>query len=115
MKIIITENQKNNIVEQILESEGVTYKMSYGGRIYGGNGIIYDSVDLWFKLPNGDDVLQTYYFLTRQNQILKLESYNDPTNLIDGFRYIPHGIVKDYFKEKCKKYLEIVLPLEYRY
>lgn len=115
MKIIITESQKNNIIEKILDSEGVTYKMGYGGRIYGGNGIMYDSVNLWFTLPNGDDVLQTFYFLTRQNKILKLESYNDPTNLIDGFTYIPSEIVKDYFKEKCKTYLEDTLAQMYNH
>jgi hypothetical protein len=115
MKIIITESQKNNIIEKILDSEGVTYKMNYGGRIYVGEGAMYDSVDLWFKLPNGDDTLQTFYFLTRRNKILKLESYNDLTKLIDVFRYIPSEIVKDYFKEKCKTYLENTLPQMYRY
>jgi hypothetical protein len=112
MKIIITESQQNNVIEQVLKSEGITYKIYYKKRSYF-NGDQLDSVDIYFDSEDGFRSFPVY-FKTRGNRIISGPiDWNDITNVVDVFNFMPKDIVNDYFTNKAKKFLEEYLPIEY--
>ena len=112
MKIIITESQQNNVIEQVLKSEGITYKIYYKKRSYF-NGDQLDSVDLNFDSKEGFRSFPMY-FKTRGTRIISGPlDWNDITKVVDAFNFIPKDIVNDYFTNKAKRFLEEYLPFEY--
>jgi hypothetical protein len=121
MKIILTESQyikllessdKTNIVEQILEMEGIEYDgCEYDGRTHDNFGRNHDSVVFYFKFPN-DYKHRSIRFLTKNNKVVNVLSSSD-FRITDGLRYIPRKVLMDYFIEKGKIHLEKILPLEY--
>ena len=95
MKIIISENQKTNVVEHILKSEGVTY-----------------TIEL---IPESTKYKKNTYidFLTIKNKVIKIYDFPDITNYIDSLKYVPYDVVNDYFIKKGKEFLEKELPILY--
>ena len=106
----ITESvEDSNVVEQIMEVEGVKYDgCGYGGRTYEYDGRIHDSVVFYFEFPN-DYKYRSIRFLTKNNKVVSVSSASDFRTITDGFRYIPTEILMGYFIEKGKTYLEGVL------
>ena len=124
MKIIITESQiktllessdKSNVIEQILEMEGIKYDgCGFGGRTYDNFGRKQDTVEIYFKFPNESKLRsRSIHFITRNNKVVSVDSSSDFRTITDGFRYIPEKVLMDYFIEKAKTYLEKILPYEY--
>ena len=122
MKIIITESQfktllessdKSNVIEQILEMEGVKYDgCEYDGRTHEYDGRIHDSVVFYFEFPN-DYKYRSIRFLTKNNKVVSVSSASDFRTIADGFRYIPEKVLMDYFIEKGKRHLENILSDRY--
>lgn len=122
MKIIITESQyikllesddKYNVVEQILEMEGIKYDgCEYDGRNRDSFGRTHDSVVFYFEFPN-DYKHRSIRFLTKNNKVVSVSSASDFRTIADGFRYIPKKILMDYFIEKGKTHLEKTLSDRY--
>ena len=122
MKIIITESQfktllessdKSNVIEQILEMEGIKYDgCEYDGRTHEYDGRIHDSVVFYFEFPN-DYKYRSIRFLTKNNKVVSVSSASDFRTIADGFRYIPTNILMDYFIEKGKIHLENILSDRY--
>ena len=124
MKIIITESQfktllettdNSNVVEQIMDVEGVKYDgCGYGGRTYDNFGRRHDTVEVYFKLPDKEKLYsRRIHFLTRNNKVVSVDSTGDFRTITDGFRYIPTDILMGYFIEKAKIYIERLLPILY--
>ena len=107
--------EDSNVVEQIMEVEGVKYDgCGYGGRTYDNFGRRHDTVEIYFKLP-GEEKLYSrgIYFLTRKNKVVSVDSTGDFRTITDGFRYIPTDLLMGYFIEKAKIYIEKLLPILY--
>lgn len=123
MKIIITENQlnkimesesKDHVVEQLMNMAGIEVSLGYGSRYKLGTDKYSDSVYFWFKYPDiPEKKFKRIWFLTMRNKVIGVDEYNNFTTITEGFRYIPIEILNSYFKEKGKKYLEEILPKEY--
>jgi len=113
MKIIITENQKNSIVDQILKSENIKYYFGYVGRSHDSSGNQYDSMDIWFTQNDGYQIQRRVHFYTKNNKIIKVFGHGNFGSAVDSFKYIPVELLNDYFIEKSKPYLEIILRMEY--
>ena len=120
MKIILTENQfktllestGSNVVEQIMDSEGIKLKgFHYGGRTYDNFRRQRDMVHLFFTDPMDPDYthMKTIVFLTKNNKVADVYTSSDFRPLSDSFRYIPTDVLMSYFFEKAKTYLEGVL------
>jgi len=120
MKIIITEDQYNmilesngsNVVEQIMDSDGIKLKgFHYGGRTYDNFRRQRDMVHLFFTDPMDPDYthMKTIVFLTKNNKVFDVYTSSDFRPLSDAFRYIPTDVLMSYFFEKAKTYLEGVL------
>jgi len=122
MKIIITESQfktllessdKSNVIEQILEMEGIKYDgCEYDGRTHEYDGRIHDSVVFYFEFPN-DYKHRSIRFLTKNNKVVRVSSSSDFRTIADGFRYIPTDVLMSYFIEKGKRHLENILSDRY--
>ena len=118
MKIIITEDQYNmllestdnsNVVEQILDMDGIKYDgCEYDGRTRDSFGRTYDSVVFYFEFPN-DYKHRSIRFLTKNNKVVSVSSSSDFRNITDGFKYIPTNVLMSYFIEKGKRHLEKTL------
>jgi hypothetical protein len=109
---MITESKQNNVVEQVLKSEGITYKIYYKKRSYF-RGDQLDSVDINFDSKEGFRSFPMY-FKTRGTRIISGPlDWNDITKVVDAFNFIPKDIVNDYFTNKAKRFLEEYLPIEY--
>jgi hypothetical protein len=110
MKIIITESQINNVIEQILESENITYELRYDGRSFIGYGDTIDTVNVWFSSPDDPDMgLGSYHFFTKGNKIIKHGDSTDITKYVSGFKYVPYEVVNNYFSNISKSFLENIL------
>jgi len=107
--------EDSNVVEQIMDSEGIKYDgCGYGGRTYDNFGRKHDTVEVYFKLPDKERLYsRRIHFLTRNNKVVSVDSTGDFRTITDGFRYIPTDILMGYFIEKAKIYIERILPYEY--
>jgi len=101
----------SNVVEQIMEVEGVKYDgCGYGGRTYDNFGRRHDTVEVYFKLPDEEKLYsRRIHFFTRNNKVVSVDSTGDFRTITDGFRYIPTDILMGYFIEKSKTYIERIL------
>ena len=105
----------SNVVEQIMEVEGIKYDgHEFFERSYDNFGRTHDTVIFYFRLPDDDF---TYYrrihFLTRNNKVISVDSAGDFRTIDDAFRYVPTDVLMNYFIEKGKTYLEKFLPKRY--
>ena len=107
--------EDSNVVEQIMEVEGVKYDgCGYGGRTYDNFGRRHDTVEVYFKLPGEEKLYyRRIHFLTKNNKVVSVDSTGDFRTITDGFRYIPTEILMGYFIEKAKIYIEKLLPILY--
>jgi hypothetical protein len=122
MKIIITEEQyklllestdKTNVVEQLLEMEGIKYDgCEYDGRNRDSFGRTHDSVVFYFEFPNNYKH-RSIRFLTKNNKVVSVSSASDFRTIADGFKYIPKKTLMEYFIEEGKTHLEKILSLKY--
>jgi len=105
----------SNVVEQIMEVEGVKYDgCGYGGRTYDNFGRRHDTVEVYFKLPDEEKLYsRRIHFFTRNNKVVSVDSTGDFRTIADGFRYIPTDILMGYFIEKAKTYVERLLRTLY--
>ena len=105
----------SNVVEQIMDVEGVKYDgCGYGGRTYDNFGRRHDTVEVYFKLPDEEKLYsRRIHFLTRNNKVVSVDSTGDFRTITDGFRYIPTDILMGYFIEKAKTYIEKLLRTLY--
>ena len=103
--------EDSNVVEQIMEVEGVKYDgCGYGGRTYDNFGRRHDTVEVYFKLPDEEKLYsRRIHFFTRKNKVVSVDSTGDFRTITDGFRYIPTDILMGYFIEKAKTYVEKLL------
>ena len=102
----------SNVVEQIMDSEGIKLKgFHYGGRTYDNFRRQRDMVHLFFTDPIDPDYthMKTIVFLTKNNKVGDVYTSSDFRPLSDAFRYIPTEVLMGYFIEKGKTYLEGVL------
>lgn len=119
MKIIITEDQfktllestdNSNVVEQIMDSEGIKFRgFTYNGRSYDNFKRQRDTVNLFFSDSMDNTYKKTIIFLTKDNKVVDIYSSSDFRPLSDSFSYIPTDVLMDYFFEKGKEYLEMIL------
>jgi hypothetical protein len=110
MKIIITESQINNVIEDILKSENITYELRYDGRVFIGNGYTFDTVNILFSSPDDSNIGVGFYnFFTKGNKIIKSGSSSDNTKIFSGFNYVPYEVVDNYFYNISKSFLENIL------
>jgi len=107
--------EDSNVVEQIMEVEGVKYDgCGYGGRTYDNFGRRHDTVEVYFKLPDEEKLYsRRIHFLTKKNKVVSVDSTGDFRTITDGFRYIPTDILMGYFIEKAKTYVEKLLRTLY--
>ena len=123
MKIIITEDQYNmilesngsNVVEQIMNHTGIKYDgHELLERSYDNFGRTHDTVIFYFRLPDDDySYYRRIHFLTRNNKVIRVDSAGDFRTIDDAFRYVPTDVLMNYFIEKGKTYLEKFLPKRY--
>jgi len=108
MKIIITEGQISNVIENILASEGITYKIRYKGKTYGSfdPNKMYDNVVFRFYYPNGDEYERGVSFVTKEDEIRRFSGASIFSDAISELKYIPSEVVNDYFVNLAEKYLE---------
>jgi hypothetical protein len=108
MKIIITEGQINNLIEDILSYEGITYKIRYKGKSYGSFDAnkMYDNVVFRFYYPNGDEYERGVSFVTKEDEIRRFSGASIFSDAISELKYIPSEVVNDYFVNLAEKYLE---------
>ena len=102
----------SNVVEQIMDDEGIKFKgCEYGGRTYDNFRRQRDMVHFYFTDPIDPDYsyMKTIVFLTKNNKVVDVYASSDFRPLSDAFRYIPTDVLMDYFIEKGKTYLEGVL------
>lgn len=107
--------EDSNVVEQIMNMEGVKYDgCGYGGRTYDSFGRKNDTVEVYFKLPDEEKLYsRRIHFVTKYNKVVSVNSAGDFRTITDGFRYIPTEILMSYFIEKAKIYIERLLPKLY--
>ena len=102
----------SNVVEQIMDDEGIKFKgCEYGGRTYDNFKRQRDMVHLFFTDPIDPDYtyMKTIVFITKNNKVVDVYTSSDFRTITDGFSYIPTDILMGYFIEKGKTYLEGVL------
>jgi len=104
----------SNVVEQLLDDEGIKFKgCEYGGRTYDNFRRQRDNVYFYFTDPVSSDYWETIVFLTKNNKVVDVYTSSDFRTLADGFSYIPTDVLMNYFIEKGKTYLEKFLPKRY--
>jgi hypothetical protein len=112
-KVMLGESVNNsNVVEQIMDDEGIKFKgCEYGGITYDNFGRQRDNVYFYFTDPMSPDYSyrKTIVFLTKNNKVVDVYTSSDFRTLADGFSYIPTDVLMNYFIEKGKTYLEGVL------
>ena len=110
-RLLQESTDNSNVVEQIMEVEGVKYDgCGYGGRTYDNFGRRHDTVEVYFKLPDEEKLYsRRIHFFTRKNKVVSVDSTGDFRTIADGFRYIPTDILMGYFIEKAKTYVEKLL------
>lgn len=123
MKIIITENQlnkimesegKSHVVEEIMNMAGIEVSLGYGSRQKIGTDKYTDCVYFWFSYPHTEkQSFKRLWFLTMRNKVIGVDQYPNFTTITDGFNYIPEDILNSYFKEKGKEYLNDYLSKKY--
>ena len=108
MKIILTEGQIGDVIERILESEGITYKIRYKGRSYGSFDAnkMYDNVVFRFYYPNGDEYERSVSFVTKEDGIRIFSGASVFSDAISELKYIPYEVVNEYFANLAEKFLE---------
>ena len=108
MKIIIAEGQISNIIEDILSSEGITYKIHYKGKTYGSfdPNKMYDNVVFRFYYPNGDEYERSVSFVTKEDEIRRFSGSSVFSDAISELKYIPNDVVNNYFANLAEKFLE---------
>lgn len=105
--------EDSNVVEQIMDNEGIDFSISYGGRVPDKN-VFYDYVYFWFKFSNTDvKPYKRVFYNTKNNKVVGIDRVPDFSTITDGFRYIPTEILNSYFVEKGEEYLNELLPIEY--
>jgi hypothetical protein len=112
MKILINESRLDDLVKKILKRNGIKVFYNLFSRYDGMDDTQFDSVQVWFQIPNGT-ITRTIHFITKNNKVIGIDSYGRFSNVIPEFSHIPIKIVSDYFIEEAKKYAEKLLPLEY--
>ena len=108
MKIIITEGQINNVIEDILSSQGITYELQYKGKSYGSFDAnkMYDHVSFIFHYPNGDEYERNVSFVTKEDGILRFSGCSIFSDAISDLKYLPNDVVNNYFANIAEKFLE---------
>jgi hypothetical protein len=104
--------EDSNVVEQIMDDEGIKFKgCEYGGRTYDNFKRQRDMVHLFFTDPIDPDYthMKTIVFITKNNKVGDVYTSSDFRTITDGFSYISTDVLMNYFIEKGKTYLEGVL------
>jgi hypothetical protein len=107
---VITESKQNNVIDKLLESFGITYNIKYGKR--GLNELRqYDAVIITFYVDRGGRLefteMEPVYFFTKGNEIISEPFVNrDFSRILNAFEYVPEELLKNYFSDKAKIFLE---------
>jgi hypothetical protein len=107
---VITEGKQNNVIDKLLKSFGITYNIKYGKR--GLNELRqYDAVIITFYVDHGGWLefteMEPVYFFTKGNEIISEPLINrDFSRILNAFEYVPEELLKNYFSDKSKTFLE---------
>ena len=107
---VITESKQNNVIDKLLKSFDITYNIKYGKR--GLNELRqYDAVIITFYVDRGGRLefaeMEPVYFFTKGNEIISEPFVNrDFSRILNAFEYVPEELLKNYFSDKAKTFLE---------
>ena len=111
MKVLIGESQKDRLIGNILEKNGVEVDYGYGGRVKV-SGKVFDYVEVTVRYRNWSKTqYKQIWFETKGNDVDKINGFNDFIGIADEFEFLPKELVMEYFIENAKDYLERILPL----
>ena len=112
MKVLIGESQKDKLIGNILEKNGVEIDYGYGSRIKETSGKVFDSVEVTVRYRDWSKTqYKQIWFETNGNDVGKVDGFNNFIGIANEFEFIPKELVMEYFIGNAKNYLERILPL----